>query len=314
MVGEPGLQFRSDGALLEQAVELLCERPRGTDELASRLLGIRGGPAALAHRLVGELVKADVRITYSDGVWALGEPAALTEIGFDQIRFVVVDVETTGGVAGRGGHIIEFAAVTVANRQIVDCFTSLVDPGVSVSPWITRLTGIRNGMIRGAPTFADILPDVRRQLEDRVFVAHSVGFDWGFVREEMRRAGTPAPEGPRLCTVQLARRLLPGLERRGLDALAEYYGVEIRERHRARGDAIATARCLLKMLDDAERKGWRTWGDLEGQLKAVPKKRKKGGKKIGKKIVKSDARRDADRQARMELAALLEGRAPDADR
>lgn len=298
------MTFGSRSTLLEQAVDMLREKPRATDELASTLLGIRGGPDGIAHRLVGELVKADTRITHQDGVWQLGSPPAPADVGFDQMRFAVVDVETTGGVAGRGGHIIEFAVVQIEHRQIVDSFASLVDPGVSVSPWITRLTGIRNGMIRGAPTFAEILPEVRRRLEGRVFVAHSVGYDWGFVREEMRRAGTSLPEGPRLCTVQLTRRLLPGLDRRGLDALTRYYGIEVQERHRARGDAIATARCLLKMLDDAERKGWQTWADLEREMRAAPKRRKKRTKNTEK----TSDQREADRQARLEMAARLEGR------
>jgi DNA polymerase III epsilon subunit family exonuclease len=290
MVAGPGLEFGGAGPLLDQAVAMLREAPQPSDALAARLLGITSGPRAIRHRLVAELLKTDSRIRHGDGLWSLGEPVAAATVGFDQMRFAVVDVETTGGVAGKGGHIIEFAAVRIENRQIVDSFASLVDPGVSISPWITRLTGIRDGMLRGAPTFGGILPDVRRQLEGCVFVAHSVGYDWGFVREEMRRLGADLPQGPRLCTVQLTRRLLPGLDRRGLDSLAAYYGIEIQERHRARGDAIATARCFLRMLDDAERKGWSTWTDLQQEMLSAEKQRER------------------DRRARLAKAAELEGR------
>ncbi|MDX1396642.1 MAG: 3'-5' exonuclease [Gemmatimonadota bacterium] len=265
MVEGPGLRFRAESALLEHAVELLGDTPRDTAELARRVLGITGGPLAVRHRLVGELLGADARVRHEDGLWRLGARPSAGPVEFDRLKFAVVDVETTGGVAGRGGHIIEIAVVRIENREIVDSFASLVDPGVSISPWITRLTGIRNGMIRGAPTFSSILPEVRGRLDGCVFVAHSAGYDWGFVQHEMRRLGRSVPDGPRLCTVQLTRRLLPGLDRRGLDALARYYGIEIHERHRARGDAIATARCFLRMLDDAERKGWTTWADLAGE-------------------------------------------------
>ena len=308
----PGVRFTADSPLFDRALELLREAPRQTDEIAATVLGIHTGPEAVTQRLVGELFRAEPRVRHEAGWWRLTDAPDVAPRGFDGMRFVVVDVETTGGVAGQGGHIIEFAAVRIARRQIVDSFTSLVDPGVSVSPWITRLTGIRNGMIRGAPTFGQILPEVRRQLDGSVFVAHSVGYDWGFIREEIRRLGEPIPRGPRLCTVQLARRLLPGLDRRGLDSLAGYYGVEIQERHRARGDAIATARCFLRMLDDAERRGWTTWEDLRREMRAARRKKSKKGAKRGEK--RSEAAREADRRERLEKAARLEGRDPHADR
>jgi len=263
-----GPGFERESVLARRALDLLRERPRDTGEIAWKVLGIRGGPPALALRLVGELLRTAPAVHRDeDGLWRLEHSAASREVGFDEMRFAVVDVETTGGVAGRGGRIIEFASVRVEHRQIVEAFTSLVDPGADVSPWITRLTGIRNAMVRGAPSFSDIAGEVLRHLEGCVFVAHNVGYDWGFVREEMRRVGACPPEGPRLCTLQLTRRLLPGLDRRGLDAVASYYGIEIRERHRARGDAIATARILLRMLADAERKGWTTWPRLQQALK-----------------------------------------------
>jgi len=263
----PGVEFHGESALAQRALDLLQERPRDTEELAREVLGIRGGPPTLRVRLVAELLRAEPAVHHDDdGFWRLEPPSAPIATGLDEVKFAVVDVETTGGVAGRGGRIIEFAAVRIENRQIVEAFTSLVDPGEEVSPWITRLTGIHNGMIRDAPPFSDIVADVRRQLDGCVFVAHNAGYDWGFVREEMRRIGACLPSGPRLCTLQLTRRLLPGLERRGLDAVASYYGIEIQDRHRARGDAIATARILLRMLSDAERKGWSTWPRLQEAL------------------------------------------------
>jgi len=309
LVERPGVLFGEESTLFEEALALLREGPRESAEIAATVLGITGGPPAVTHRLVTELLRVEPRAEHDGDRWRLSERPAAAQLGFDQMKFAVVDVETTGGVAGQGGYIIEFAAIRIENRQIVDSFATLIDPGVSVSPWITRLTGIRNGMVRGAPTFEAVLPDVRRQLDGCVFVAHSVGYDWGFIREEMRRVGAQLPRGPRLCTVQLARRLLPGLERRGLDAVARYYDVEIQERHRARGDAIATARCLLKMLDDAERKGWSTWSDLRREMQAAPKR-----KRVKKTKSRKETERETARQDRLDRAAILEGRRPNADR
>ena len=263
----PEVRFVAESPLVGRAVELIETGPRTSAEVAARVLGIRGGPAGVTDTLVGELLREESRVERgADGRWTTRARRGDPELEFDRMRFAVVDVETTGGMAGRGGRIIEVAVVRVERRQIVDIYSSLVNPGVAVAPWITRLTGIHDGMVGPAPRFADISADVRRALLGRVFVAHNAGYDWGFVRDEMRRAGADPPRGSRLCTLHMARRLLPGLDRRGLDTLARYYGIEIRERHRARGDAVATAQALLRLLDDAERRGWATWRALRRGL------------------------------------------------
>lgn len=273
----PGVSFVSESPLVGQAVELIETGPRTSAELAARVLGIRGGPPRVTDTLVGELLREESRVERrEDGRWTTRARPRDPELAFDRMRFAVVDVETTGGMAGRGGRIIEVAVVRVERRQIVDIYSSLVNPGVRVAPWITRLTGIHDRMVGPAPRFADIAGNVRRALLGRVFVAHNVGYDWGFVREEMREAGADAPRGSRLCTLHMARRLLPGLDRRGLDSLARYYGIEIRERHRARGDAVATAQALLRLLDEAERRGWDSWRALRRGLSGGD--RKKPGK------------------------------------
>lgn len=275
--GSPdGVRFSRENGLVEQALELLAAGPREPRELASAVLGIHGGPELIAGRLIRELFRDEPRVRQdTDGRWAVARQAP-ADAGFDGIRFAVVDVETNGGIAGNGGRIIEIAIVHVDGGQITDTFSTLVDSGVAVSPWITRLTGIRTEMIQNAPTFSRIAEEVRERMTGRVFVAHSAGYDWGFVREEMRSVGASPPRGPRLCTVHFARRLLPGLDRRGLDALARYYRVEIRDRHRARGDAVATAQILIHMLADAERRGWATWGALRAALReGAPRKKRR---------------------------------------
>lgn len=179
------------------------------------------------------------------------------------LRYLVVDVETTGMRAAVDDRVTEFAAVAVEGGATVPVLHSLVNPGRSI-PWrISALTGITDGMVARAPGFGAIAPHVRAAMDGRVFVAHNATFDWGFVAAELARAGEPVPAVPQLCTVKLARRVLPFLPRRSLDHVTAHYGVRITGRHRADGDAVATAEVLRHLLADAERQGAATWGELQ---------------------------------------------------
>jgi DNA polymerase-3 subunit epsilon len=111
------------------------------------------------------------------------------------------------------------------------------------------------------------------ELAGRVFVAHNVSFDWGFVSREMRRARDLTLDGPKLCTVDLTRRYVRGLKKRNLDSVAQYFGVDIGDRHRAAGDAMATARVLQRLLDLAQDSGAVTVNDLHHRRAAPRKKR-----------------------------------------
>lgn len=187
------------------------------------------------------------------------------------IPFVVVDVETTGGQAGGPDRVTEVAAVHVDGARATLAFESLVNPERPI-PWmITRLTGIDDAMVREAPTFRDLAGEFAVHLVGRVFVAHNARFDLGFLSAEFGRvAPTPLPEllAGQLCTVKLARRLLAHLPRRNLDSVAQHYGVRITGRHRAAGDALATAEVLRGLLHDASLRGVHTWEDLETLLGA----------------------------------------------
>ena len=178
------------------------------------------------------------------------------------LSYTVVDVETTGG-QWPADRITEVAAVVVRDGEVQEMFETLVNPERSIPPFISRLTNISWDMVKDAPTFSDIAPQIMQKLEGNVFVAHNAQFDWKFVSHEINKASGNRLMGRRICTVRLARRLLPHLSRRSLDHVANYYGVEITGRHRAGGDALATARCLLRMLDDAAQRGCTTWQDLE---------------------------------------------------
>lgn len=185
------------------------------------------------------------------------------------LPFVVVDVETTGGQARGVDRVTEVAAVYVDGDRVEVAFESLVNPGRPI-PWhITRLTGISDDMVRDAPRFEDIAGEFAAHLVGRVFVAHNASFDFGFLDAEFGRvAPTPLESlvAGQLCTVRLARRILSHLPRRNLDAVSAHYGVTIADRHRASGDALATAEVLRGLLRDASHRGVHTWNDLDALL------------------------------------------------
>lgn len=164
-------------------------------------------------------------------------------------RFVVVDVETTGMVA-RGARMTEIAMYAIENGVITDEFTSLINPLQPVPPFITSLTGITNEMVRTAPPFPRLAPQVRNFIADSVVVAHNARFDTGFLEFEFHQADPLFQfANSSLCTVHLSRQLVPGLDNYKLDTVADHFGVGIRARHRAAGDALATARVFLRLLD-----------------------------------------------------------------
>ena len=169
----------------------------------------------------------------------------------DAVSFVVVDTETTG--SGPADRIIELAAVRVQGGRIVDRFATLINPGRSVPPFITRLTGITTAMLVGRPSADEVLPDFLDFLGDGVLVAHNLAFDRKMLEAELQRIGLLWPGNPTLCTLRLARRLLPGLPAKGLDGLIRFYQISVENRHRALGDAEATAYVLLRLLEEARR-------------------------------------------------------------
>ncbi len=185
------------------------------------------------------------------------------------LPYVVVDVETTGGQPWGADRVTEVAAVLVDGPATSVAFHSLINPGRPI-PWhITRLTGIDDAMVRAAPRFEDVAGELAAHLVGRVFVAHNASFDFGFLDAEFSRVAPTSLDSliaGRLCTVRLSRRLLNHLPRRNLDAVCDHYGVSITDRHRASGDALATAEVLKCLLRDASQRGVHTWGELDALL------------------------------------------------
>ncbi|MEJ2239846.1 MAG: 3'-5' exonuclease [Gemmatimonadales bacterium] len=269
-----GLNAHPTGTLVDKALLYLQQGPAGSASLTKDLMGLDKAPPLVADRIAVALLGADPRVRrLGDGRWALSQ-LSLGSPKLADCAFAVVDVETTGNRAANGDRIVEIGVVAVTGEKIELIYHSLVNPERRISNFASSLTRITQDMVRDKPVFREIADDVMAALAGRIFVAHNVRFDWVFVGREMRSAHDLVLHGPRLCTVDLTRRLVPGLRSRSLDSVASYFGIEIEERHRATGDAVATARILRKLLNLATEMGATTLEDLK-RLGRKKRKRKR---------------------------------------
>jgi DNA polymerase III subunit epsilon len=172
------------------------------------------------------------------------------DIHLSEIPFLVVDVETTGP-SGKDNRITEIACIAVRDGEIIEEFSSLVNPRQHIPANITQITGISNAMVFGSPDVDDVMRRLRPLFSQpySVFVAHNAAFDWSFVSNSFVRSNQPIIDMPRLCTYKLSKRLFPKRTKLNLGALASYFDISIKNRHRAHGDAYATAQVLQKMLE-----------------------------------------------------------------
>jgi len=162
--------------------------------------------------------------------------------------YAVVDIETTG-VNNAYHGITEIAVLLHDGRRVTDTWTTLVNPGHYIPGFITQMTGITNEMVEGAPTFEDIAEELYTLLHDRIFVAHNAGFDYGFIRSNLDVCGYEL-RTKKLCTVRLSRKIFPGFKKYGLGRLCEQLGIVIDNRHRAFGDAEATAKVFSLLVQN----------------------------------------------------------------
>ena len=162
--------------------------------------------------------------------------------------YVVFDIETTG-LSKEKEMITEIGAVKVADGKIIDRFSTFVNPQRPISAEITKLTGITDDMVKDAPTIENVLPEFLKFCEDTVLVAHNASFDTGFIRIAAERAGLGELHHTIVDTLELARALLPELNKHKLDIVCEHLGVTLNGHHRAVNDAEATAEVFIKFLD-----------------------------------------------------------------
>ncbi|HOI87387.1 MAG TPA: 3'-5' exonuclease, partial [Lentimicrobium sp.] len=160
--------------------------------------------------------------------------------------YAIIDVETTGGNFA-SERLTEIAIYLHDGEKIVDEFSTLINPEQSIPFMITRLTGITNEMVAGAPRFYEVAKKIVEMTEGATFVGHNASFDYNFIRHEFKRLGYNFRRQT-LCTVRMSRKLLPGLPSYSLGNLCEMLGIRIENRHRAAGDALATVKLLELLL------------------------------------------------------------------
>jgi DNA polymerase-3 subunit epsilon len=237
--------------------EHLLGRPSGATprELLDLIFTQSGASPEFGPRFLQALLAADRRFVWraAEGRWAIRLHDVLAQ-PLPECTFVVVDLETTGfGVSPQG--IIEIGAARVVGGRVVEEFQQLINPETALPPFITGLTGIDDAMLVDQPRIGAVWPRFAAFIGDAVLVAHNATFDLGFLNAAAMLHGGGVLANPHLCTLKLARRLLPEPRRRGLDALAAYFGIPQSDRHRALGDVRITVEILFHLLERLAARG-----------------------------------------------------------
>ncbi len=162
------------------------------------------------------------------------------------MMYAIVDIETTGGYASANG-ITEISVFVHDGKRVVKHFETLIDPQQHIPNYITALTGIDNAMVADAPVFDEVADTLFDLLNDKIFVAHNVNFDYSFIKHQFKQSGYDL-DAKKLCTVRLGRKVFPGLPSYSLGNLCRSLQIKIENRHRAGGDAKATVKLFEYML------------------------------------------------------------------
>jgi DNA polymerase-3 subunit epsilon len=261
----------SDSTLVDEVFALLQTNGHGSfSDIVGAVFRMPHVEPDLAAAMVSDLIENDPRfVVDSEGLRIADDETASTPLS--KIEFVVLDVEA---VHGRGipARIIELGAYRVRDGAILDEFHTLINPEANLPRFLANLTGISAEMLETAPKFADILDAWLQFIGDAVLVAHNANFDLPLLNREIARVFPGRRmRNAELCTVDLARRLVPQVESYKLDSLAAYFKIEIPRRHRAADDALATARVFLRLLEALSENGILSLAEARSfQMKLAP--------------------------------------------
>jgi DNA polymerase-3 subunit epsilon len=160
--------------------------------------------------------------------------------------YAVIDIETTGG-SYKTGKITEIAILQFNGFEVTNKFVTLINPEIPIPWFVKNLTGIDDKMVASAPKFGEVAAKIAEFTQNRIFVAHNIGFDYNFVKQEFQYLGHDF-ERKKICTVKLSRKVVPDLPSYSLGKLCDSLQIEVFDRHRAEGDAQATALLMRKLL------------------------------------------------------------------
>lgn len=240
----------SESLLITETIELLQSYGGRAPavEVVDTVMRISAPDSDLAKMLVLGLVETDPRLQLIE------ETVAFVPFDHDARKliesdFVVFDLETTGAKCPPC-RVTEIGAYRIEKGKITGEFQTLINPETQIPPFIVALTGISDSMVRNAPKFADVAAEFLDFIGDAVLVAHNAHFDIRFLNNEINRVYEGyRVANPHLCTVQLSRKLLPHIENHRLHTVADYYSINIENRHRAGDDAHATAKIFVNLLN-----------------------------------------------------------------
>lgn len=241
----------SDSPLIEETVALLRAHgaPLAATEIAATVLRMSALDMVVAAPLIGAMIDTDPRLQLlGNGDVQLRQQDSIPQ-HLAETDFVVLDVETTGAKCPPC-RMTEIGAYRVRNGRITGEWQTLLNPQMPIPPFIVELTGITEEMVSNQPTFTEVAPQLLEFIGDAVIVAHNAKFDIGFLNYEIGRTYPGCRlANDNLCTVHLARRVFPGLYNYKLHTVAEHFSITIKNRHRAAGDAHATALIFLHALE-----------------------------------------------------------------
>jgi len=249
----------SDSTLLQNTLDHLKANGGRASfaDIANTVFCISHADENLAVKLVADLVRNDPRFVFDNTHLAVNADSQELR-SLAELEFVVLDVEAVT-VRSLPARIIELGAYRLRGGEIVGEFETLINPEVPLPRFISSLTGISDDMLKHAPLFSAIVRSWLDFAGDAVLVAHNSDFDLRLLNREIGRCFRGyCMRNAELCTVDLARRLVRNSDGHNLDALADHFGFEISRRHRAAGDAFATARLFIQLLDQLEAHGVRT--------------------------------------------------------
>ena len=268
--GEPfhHLALRAEAFISEQGGRA------SEDLLISHVFGSTGSPSLWRPLLRDVLAKHDGLKLRGDGAWLLASQTAVH--GLLPLReFVVLDVETTGLQPSRQ-RIIEIAVSRFSDGEAVNHWESLCHPERRIPAYIVKLTGIDDDLLEGAPKFESIADTAQELIADAVVVGHNVEFDLGFLNAELKRLDRPPVVNERVDTLALATRLIPGLRKPTLRAVAERLGIPsaTKNRHRAGSDALVTGSVALGLIEHARDAGFHSLDDLKAMARPATRRPK----------------------------------------
>lgn len=187
----------------------------------------------------------------------MGSTGQKKKTNLSDTTFIVCDVETTG-LSPVHNRITEIALIKMKYDEIIDTYTTLLNPGQHIPAGITHLTGITNEDVFDKPSFAEASEEIMNFIRDGgsdevIFTGHNAGFDYSFIRESFARLDEPLNfEFKSLCTCKLARRILRKLRSKSLANVAAHFGITQKRKHRAYDDTLTTAKILIEFLEILE--------------------------------------------------------------